>query len=178
MSGTFWLGMFLLAVGGGLVSLVYLIVQLRKHNATDGTKNLTCTFLLLAVIASVGVTSHADDSTEPQTDCPTEQPPALADFDLLYHEFLSNELRAHETYQGERYLVAATITDFEEEDALDADSEIQVSMSVELDGVQIPLHCSFSSEHWDSMLEYDVGDIVIFEGTCEKAWEWSDCEMI
>lgn len=185
MTEVFWVFVFILSVAAIPVTVGYFISVKRRSRSTENAKNLICLAVLLVVISSVGVTAHGSDreswgevgsfwSDAAMSDL---HQVTLVDFEKMYHEFTTNELRAVEHYQGKRYMLAATITDITESDPLALESAILVMMRVDLDGVEVPLQCSFTTQHKETMMKYDVGDVVIFEGTCEKAWKWTNCVM-
>lgn len=101
------------------------------------------------------------------------------DFAKCYYAYKENELRADDTYKGNRYSVTAKVRDIQKTDGrlLYWDDEVIVEFEIKVDNTHVVGEALFEKEQADSLKDINVGDTITFIGECRGAGAWINCEL-
>ena len=109
------------------------------------------------------------------------QPEAAAplDFAECYYAYKENEVKADDTYKGNRYSLTVKVRDIQDTDGslLYWDDEVIVEFEIRVDNTIAVGQALFEKEQRDSLKEISIGDTITFVGECQSVGAWIDCEL-
>lgn len=118
-------------------------------------------------------TTQATTTTTEPPETTTTEPPVT--FEEIYIAYQGNELRASENYKGERVRISGTVDSVSESFW----GTTTVWIVAYAQGDDHYLICTFDTkEQKDSLMKLNTGDYITFEGTCDSATWWLDCEIV
>ena len=107
--------------------------------------------------------------------------PVAADinFTECYYAYKENELRADDTYKGNRYRLTAQVRDIQSTagSLLYWDDEVIVEFEIVVDNTIVVGEALFYKDQTDSLKDISVGDTITFIGECRSAGAWINCEL-
>lgn len=103
--------------------------------------------------------------------------PQTVDFPVMYQAYKENELRADETYQGNRYLVTAMISGMTNDGLLNVTGGATLTMQIKIDNTVVIFYAEFEKDQEEALKTVSVGDTITFEGECRDAGNWSKCVL-
>lgn len=100
-------------------------------------------------------------------------------FAECYSAYKENELRADETYKGNRYRLTAKVRNIQSTDSslLYWDDEIIVQFEIMVDDTHVVGEALFEKDQAESLKEINIGDTITFVGECRSAGAWIECEL-
>ena len=101
------------------------------------------------------------------------------DFSECYYAYKENELRADDTYKGNRYSLTVQVRDIQNTDdsLLYWDDEVIIEFEIMVDNTHVVGEALFEKEQTDSLKNINVGDTITFVGECQSAGAWINCEL-
>lgn len=99
-------------------------------------------------------------------------------FDGIYAEYKANELRADDTYKNNRYYITAEINGMNFGGLLNLTGGATLTMEKKVGNTIVFFYAEFEKEQEDALKKVNVGDAITFEGTCQSAGYWTDCEIV
>ena len=101
------------------------------------------------------------------------------DFAECYYSYKENELRADDTYKGNRYSLTVQVRDIQSTDdsLLYWDDEVIIEFEVIVDNTHVVGEALFEKEQKDSLKNINVGDTITFIGECQSVGAWINCEL-
>lgn len=136
---------------------------------------------VVTILEQLSLEHEADPPTEdlPQT---TDDEPTVetvpVNFSDIYREFKSNELRAEEKYQFNRYQITARVNGMSTSGMSNLTGGATLTMETTVDDTIVFFYAEFEKEQEQALKSINVGDTVTFEGQCLSAGSWSECELI
>jgi len=97
-------------------------------------------------------------------------------FSDIYNEYKSNELRAKELYQGNRYQITAKINKIKTGGLFNLTGGATLTMEYKCDNTIVFFYAEFEREQEDELKQVSVGDTITFTGVCYGG-NFTDCEM-
>ena len=117
-------------------------------------------------------------------DIPTEEATSIVEtdltvtFDEIYKEYKSNELRADDSYKGNRYRITAEIKGMETGGLSNMTGGATLTMEIRVDNTIVYFIAEFEKDQEDALKHVSVGDTITFDGTCLSAGNWKNCEIV
>lgn len=102
---------------------------------------------------------------------------ASTKFREIYLAYEKNELRADDKYKDKRFYISAKVNGMETGGLLNIGGGATLTMEYRVGNTIVFFLAEFEKEQEDALKTIDVGDTIIFEGTCLSAGAWSDCEL-
>ncbi len=101
------------------------------------------------------------------------------DFAECYYAYQENELKADDTYKGNKYSLTVKVRDIQDTDGslLYWDDEVIVEFEVRVDNTIAVGQALFEKEQRDSLKEISIGDTITFVGECQSIGAWIDCKL-
>ena len=102
------------------------------------------------------------------------------DFAECYYSYKENELRADDTYKGNRYSLTVQVRDIQSTDdsLLYWDDEVIVEFEIMVDNTHVVGEALFEKEQTDSLKNINVGDTITFIGECQSVGACINCELV
>ena len=99
-------------------------------------------------------------------------------FEEIYKAYKTNELRAEDTYEGNRYRVTAKINGMSKGSVLNNKDGVNLTMEIRIDKTIAFFYAEFGEDQKDAIKNVNVGDTIVFDGTCKGWGLWEDCVLI
>ena len=144
------------------------VIQTEPPPATEATT--TAPPETTTVTTTTKATTKATTTRPPETT--TMEPPVT--FEEIYLAYKNNELRADEEYGGNRYIITAEVENISE----GWWGYYSVTLSIRAAGRECYLFCTFEKDQREALIEFNEGDQLTFEGTCESWGNWDDCVVV
>ena len=113
-----------------------------------------------------------------EVESPEDEVDTSVSFEEIYHEYKQNELRADDTYQGNRYRITAEINGMETGGLLNLTGGAVLTMQIQVDNTIVFFYAEFEKDQEEALKSVNVGDTITFEGKCLSAGSWTDCVLI
>ena len=118
----------------------------------------------------------------PNTQQPPEQEETESGIDTsvtfsdIYNEYKSNELRAKELYQGNRYQITAKINGMKTSGLFNLTGGATLTMEYKCGNTIVFFYAEFEREQEEKLKQVSVGDTITFTGVCYGG-NFTDCKM-
>ena len=157
-----------LLAGGFIVAVIGLVLWALKKKGG----------VLIAVIGVLAICSSLLFDPA-KNDVQEVEPVEKLNFSECYYAYKSNELRADDTYKGNRYSLTAQVLSIHNTDdsLLYWDDEVIVQFEIAVDDIIAVGEALFEKEQAEALKEINVGDTITFIGECRSAGAWIDCEL-
>ena len=106
-----------------------------------------------------------------------EQERLAVTFDEIYLDYKANELRADDKYKYNRYRITAEINGMETGGLLNKDGGAVLTMQKTVGNTIVFFYAKFNKDQEPALKLINIGDTITFEGECQSAGAWIDCEM-
>lgn len=136
---------------------------------------MTLAFVICISVAIIAILVPLMDDQPPRES--SEVSVQEVDFPTMYQAYKENELRADETYQGNRYLVTATINGMTNNGLLNATGGATLTLQTKVDNTVVVFYAEFEKDQEEALKTVNVGDTITFEGECRDAGNWSKCVL-
>lgn len=143
------------------------------------TKKKIGVMLSFCVIIACVICFWVDVSLNPIKD-PTlvSQSAQQLDFATMINEYRSNEIRAKEIYENNRYEISAKIVSIERAGLREAYSGYNVNMTIDLDDEEFSICANFQGDFKEDIMKLNIGDTLTFTGECVSPSLWYDCTIV
>lgn len=99
-------------------------------------------------------------------------------FEEIYKAYKTNELRADDTYKGNRYRVTAKINGMSKGTILNNKDGVNLTMEIKINKTIVFFYAEFGKDQTEVLKNVNVGDTIVFDGTCKGWGLWEDCILI
>lgn len=106
----------------------------------------------------------------------SEQAVTAIDFNAVYKEYKSNEVRAEETYGNKRYRVTGTVNGLTDSGLANLFGSTTVTLVRQVGNTTVYFFASFSKDQKDAIMKINTGDEITFVGEYSKMSFYS-CEL-
>lgn len=106
----------------------------------------------------------------------SEQAVTAIDFNAVYKEYKSNEVRAEETYGNKRYRVTGTVNGLTDSGLANLFGGTTVTLVRQVGNTTVYFFASFSKDQKDAIMKINTGDEITFVGEYSKMSFYS-CEL-
>lgn len=106
----------------------------------------------------------------------SEQAVTAIDFNAVYKEYKSNEVRAEETYGNKRYRVTGTVNGLTDSGLANIFGGATVTLVRQVGNTTVYFFASFSKDQKDAIMKINTGDEITFVGEYSKMSFYS-CEL-
>ncbi len=106
----------------------------------------------------------------------SEQAVTAIDFNAVYKEYKSNEIRAEETYGNKRYRVTGTVNGLTDSGLANLFGSTTVTLVRQVGNTTVYFVASFSKDQKDAIMKINTGDEITFVGEYSKMSFYS-CEL-
>lgn len=106
----------------------------------------------------------------------SEQAVTAIDFNAVYKEYKSNEVRAEETYGNKRYRVTGTVNGLTDSGLANIFGGTTVTLVRQVGNTTVYFFASFSKDQKDAIMKINTGDEITFVGEYSKMSFYS-CEL-
>lgn len=106
----------------------------------------------------------------------SEQAVTAIDFNAVYKEYKSNEVRAEETYGDKRYRVTGTVNGLTDSGLANLFGGTTVTLVRQVGNTTVYFFASFSKDQKDAIMKINTGDEITFVGEYSKMSFYS-CEL-
>lgn len=106
----------------------------------------------------------------------SEQAVTAIDFNAVYKEYKSNEVRAEETYGNKRYRVTGTVNGLTDSGLANLFGGATVTLVRQVGNTTVYFFASFSKDQKDAIMKINTGDEITFVGEYSKMSFYS-CEL-
>ena len=106
----------------------------------------------------------------------SEQAVTAIDFNAVYKEYKSNEVRAEETYGNKRYLVTGTVNGLTDSGLANLFGGMTVTLVRQVGNTTVYFFASFPKDQKDAIMKINTGDEITFVGEYSKMSFYS-CEL-
>lgn len=146
---------------------------MNKNKLSLGKRlGIAALVIVIGVIAGVLIASGLN-KTPAEEPAPAKVP--VIDYDELFQAYQANELRADDTYKGNRYRVSGIIEGMTDDGLLN--TGITVTVTVKTSSASYTTYAEFSEDQHDGLAALNTGDTIAFEGDCSSIGLWSNCEL-
>lgn len=130
------------------------------------------------VISETGIPESSPTPSENEDSTVVYQSAQELDFEAMINEYRSNEIRAKEIYQDNRYEISAEIVSIEKAGLREAFIGYNVNMTVDLDDEEFSICANFSGDFKEDIMKLNTGDTLTFTGECVSPSLWYDCTIV
>lgn len=103
----------------------------------------------------------------------------LNNFKEIRNAYKNNELSANDKYKGNTYTLYGQISGIKEDGLMNALlDKIGVTITYRNNNSIVYTFCDFNSSERDKLTNYNVGDYILFSGTCSNYGNWYNCKVI
>lgn len=158
--------------GGFIVTLVGVIMQVLK-------KKLGIFIAVIGVVMLFSSLILIPESDNKKGVDSSSLAVEKLDFAECYYAYKENELRAEDTYKGNRYSLTVKVRDIQNTNGslLYWDDEVIIEFEIMVDNTHVVGEALFEKEQIDSLKKINVGDTITFVGECQGAGAWINCEL-
>ena len=122
--------------------------------------------------------ASSKSSSKPKKSSPSASEQAVTDIDFnaVYKEYKSNEVRAEETYGNKRYRVTGTVNGLTDSGLANLFGGATVTLVRQVGNTTVYFFASFSKDQKDAIMKINTGDEITFVGEYSKMSFYS-CEL-
>lgn len=168
---------WLIAIGVAILCLG--IAMLATKKLGTGLRIFGLVLLFLGMILAVGawISIVPDDQSKP-VETTEETVDTSVSFDEIYQAYKDNELAADDLYQGNRYRIEAEINGMTNDGLANLTGGATLTMQRQVGDTIVFFYAEFEADQEEALKSVSVGDTIVFDGTCESAGMWEDCQLV
>lgn len=148
----------------------------KEQSASEKAKEEERNAAIRAESEKQSAKSKSSSKPKKSSSSASEQAVTAIDFNAVYKEYKSNEVRAEETYGNKRYRVTGTVNGLTDSGLANLFGGTTVTLVRQVGNTTVYFFASFSKDQKDAIMEINTGDEITFVGEYSKMSFYS-CEL-
>lgn len=148
----------------------------KEQSASEKAKEEKRNAAIRAESEKQSASSKSSSKPKKSSSSSSEQAVTDIDFNAVYKEYKSNEVRAEETYGNKRYRVTGTVNGLTDSGLANLFGGATVTLVRQVGNTTVYFFASFSKDQKDAIMKINTGDEITFVGEYSKMSFYS-CEL-
>lgn len=148
----------------------------KKQSASEKSKEEERNAAIRAESEKQSASRKSSSKPKKSSSSASEQDVTTIDFNAVYKEYKSNEVRAEETYGNKRYRVTGTVNGLTDSGLANLFGGTTVTLVRQVGNTTVYFFASFSKDQKDAIMKINTGDEITFVGEYSKMSFYS-CEL-
>lgn len=148
----------------------------KEQSASEKAKEEERNAAIRAESEKRAASSKSSSKPKKSSSSASEQTVTAIDFNAVYKEYKSNEVRAEETYGNKRYRVTGTVNALTDGGLANLFGGTTVTLVRQVGNTTVYFFASFSKDQKDAIMKINTGDEITFVGEYSKMSFYS-CEL-
>lgn len=148
----------------------------REQSASEKAKEEERNAAIRAESEKQAASSKSSSKPKKSSSSTSERTVTTIDFNAVYKEYKSNEVRAEETYGDKRYRVTGTVNALTDSGLANLFGGTTVTLVRQVGNTTVYFFASFSKDQKDAIMKINTGDEITFVGEYSKMSFYS-CEL-